>query len=176
MTMPDTQCAAAPAPPALPPCGRTGKILEIERDALRAGAVELALASALGDLDAKAALAALPPKLAALQFEIDLNHQAHEMAQGHDAAAEVAWRASIQTLPPEEIIEGIGKESCCRRCQPGAMGGCVITAAAPWAGATCGHPLKEKNMVFGRMKTASGNFYIALARKRRGSSMPPAKN
>src|SRR5437879_1636802 len=106
-------------PPANAPGVRAHrKMLEIERDALRAGAVELALASAMGDRDAKAALAALPAKLAALQFEIDLGHQAMELAQGHDAAAEVAWRASIQTLPPEEIIEGIGKESCCRLCQP----------------------------------------------------------
>ena len=92
----------------LPPANAPGvrahrKMLESERDALRESAVPLALASALGDPTAKAALAALPAKLAALQFEIDLNHQAHELAQGHDAAAEVAWRASIQTLPPEEI-------------------------------------------------------------------------
>src|SRR2546421_4665246 len=133
------------APPAqrAPAVRAHRKMLEIERDALRAGAVELALASALGDPTAKAALAALPAKLAALQFEIDLNHQAHELQQGHDAAAEVAWRASIQTLPPEEIIEGLDRESCCRRCQPGINGGCCITASAPYAGGVCGHPVLQ---------------------------------
>src|SRR5436190_9318904 len=111
----------SPAPPAqrAPAVRAHRKMLEIERDALRAGAVELALASALGDQAAKTALAALPAKLAALQFEIDLSHPACEQASREDAAAEVAWRASIQTLPPEEIIEGIGKESCCSRCTPG---------------------------------------------------------
>jgi hypothetical protein len=118
------------------------KMLEIERDALRAGAVELALASALGDLGVKAALAALPAKLAALQFEIDLNHQAHELAYSQDAAAEAAWRTSIQTLPPEKIIAGINKEACCHWCQPNVAGGCVLSAAAPYSGSTCMHPTR----------------------------------
>lgn len=108
------------------------RTLELERDALRAGAVELAVASAKGDIEARSTLASTPAKLAALQFEIDLNHQAQELAHAQDAAAETAWRAAIQSMEPEEIIAGIGKDSCCGRCMPGIAGGCVLTASAPF--------------------------------------------
>jgi hypothetical protein len=122
------------------------RTLELERDALRAGAVELALASARGDVDARHTLAALPAKLAALQFEIDLNHQVQELAQAEDAAAEIAWRAAIQGLDPAGIIAGIGKDSCCGRCMPGIAGGCVLTGGAPFSGSTCWHPVKERHL------------------------------
>jgi hypothetical protein len=118
------------------------RMLELERDALRAGAIELAFASAMGDLDARNKLAALPAKLAALQFEVDLNHQAQELSHAKDAAAEIAWRTSIQTLPPEEIVAGLGREACPSRCTLGISGGCVLSAAAPYSGATCMHPTR----------------------------------
>jgi hypothetical protein len=133
------------------------RTLELERDVLRAGAIEFAVASAMGDVDARNTLAALPAKLAALQFEIDLNHQAQELAHAEDAAAETAWRASIQTMDPAEIVEGISKELCCRRCTPGINGGCVITASAPYAGSTCGHPVKERHL-FHRDEKGQWNF------------------
>ena len=117
------------------------KKLETERDGLRTGAAELALASAMGDLDARAALAAIPGKSAALQFEIDLNHEAHDLAVKQDSDAEVAWRNSIQLMDPEEIIAGIGGDNCCGRCQPGGF--CVITAGFPYAAGQCGHPIKH---------------------------------
>lgn len=122
------------------------KTLEAERDGLREGAAELALAAARGDTEAKAALAAVPARFAALQFEIDLNAEAYDLAHKLDADAETAWRAAIQTLPPAEIVRGITAESCCGRCLPGIAGGCVITASAPYAGPTCGHPVKEKHL------------------------------
>ena len=135
-----------PPAPSAPAVRKHRNKLEIERDVLRAGAVELALASAKGDMDAKAALATLPAKLAALQFEIDLNHQAQELADAEDAAAETAWRAAIQSMQPAEIIAGISKDSCCGRCMPGISGGCVLTAGAPFAGSTCSHPVKERHL------------------------------
>jgi hypothetical protein len=119
------------------------RTLELERDALRAGAAALALASARGDRAAKEALAALPARHAALTFEIDLNGEAVALAQNEDAAAEQAWRAAIQTLPADEIIAGISADSCCRRCTPGSPGGCVLSGGARFAGATCYHPVKE---------------------------------
>jgi hypothetical protein len=122
------------------------RTLELERDALRAGAADLALASAKGDLAARTTLAALPAKLAALQFEIDLSHQVQELAHDHDAAAETAWRTAIQSMEPEEIIAGIGKDSCCGRCMPGVAGGCVITAGAPYSGGTCSHPVTQRHL------------------------------
>jgi hypothetical protein len=133
------------------------RTLELERDVLRAGTIELAVASAMGDVDARNTLAALPAKLAALQFEIDLNHQAQELAHAEDAAAETAWRKSIQTMDPEEIIAGIGKNLCCSRCTHGIPNGCVITASAQYAGSTCAHPVKQKHL-FCRDEKGQWNF------------------
>jgi hypothetical protein len=127
------------------------KRLEIERDGfLRTGAAALALASARGDADAQAALAAIPAKFAAIQFEIDLNHEAHELAHKQDADAEVAWRESLQSMDPEDLIAGINRDECCHRCQPNSPGGCVITSGYSYAGSQCGHPIREKHIVFGR--------------------------
>jgi hypothetical protein len=145
---------ASPAAPLTPPAPTAKAVrahrkkLEAVRDGLRTGAAELALASALGDADAKAALAGIPAKFAALQFEIDLNHEAYELAHKQDADAETAWRASLQTMDPADIIEGIGKECCPRNCTPGVAGGCVISAGAPHAGGTCVHPVRERDIFY----------------------------
>ena len=140
------EIALDPPAPSAPTVRKHRKMLEIERDALRASAAELAFASAKADSVAREALAAIPGRLAALQFEIDLNHECQLLAHAEDAAAEAAWRTSIQTLPPEEIIAGINKESCCRRCTPGIHGGCVITASARYSGGTCNHPVRERHL------------------------------
>lgn len=118
------------------------RILEAERDALRTGVAELALKSALGDLDARAALAAIPGKTAALQHEIDQNHAAHELAIKVDNDAEIAWRASLQTLPPVEIIAGINRDECARLCQQGIAGGCILAGGSPRF-STCLHPTRH---------------------------------
>lgn len=124
------------------------KKLETDRDSLRTGAAKLALAAALGDLDARAALAAMPGELAALQFEIDLNHEAHDLAVKQDSDAEVAWRAALDSMNPEDLIAGINRDECSHRCQPGSF--CVITAGYPYAGAQCGHPIRERDLIFSR--------------------------
>jgi hypothetical protein len=118
------------------------KKLETERDALRVDAADLALRSARGDTTAQAALWAIPARQAGIQFELDQNRAAYALAEKQDSDAEIAWRASIQTLPPEEIITGINRDECCHRCQPNIAGGCVLSAAAPYAGATCMHPTR----------------------------------
>jgi hypothetical protein len=120
--------------------------LELSLTALRASAAELALASANGKAGAKDALAALYLKINSTIFEIDCNHAATELATHEDAAAEVAWRAEIQTMDPEQIIAGLGKEKCCDRCTPGSPGGCVISASAPYAGGACVHPIRERHL------------------------------
>ena len=122
------------------------KKLEAERDALQTGAAELALKSARGDTAAQAALWAIPEKQAGIQFEIDQNHAAYELAAKQDSDAETAWRAAVQTMDPADIIEGIGKECCCLRCTPGVAGGCVLSAGAPHAGGSCVHPVRERNI------------------------------
>jgi hypothetical protein len=134
------------------------KKLEIERDGLRNGAAELARLAALGDAEAKVTLAAIPGKHAALQFEIDLNHEAVEQARKFDADAETAWRASLQSMDPEDLITGINRDECCHRCQPNSPGGCVITAGFPYAGGQCGHPIREKGTIFGRDEAGNRRF------------------
>jgi hypothetical protein len=122
--------------------------LETSLDALKASAAAIALQSARGVPGAQEALAALYLKIRATEFEIECNHAALELAGQEDAAAEIAWRAAIQTMQPAEIIAGIGKEVCCRRCTPGIAGGCVITASMPHAGARCWHPVKERDQFY----------------------------
>jgi hypothetical protein len=134
------------------------KKLEAERDALLTGATDLALKSARGDTDAQAALRAIPAKQAWLQFELEQNHAAYELAAKQDSDAESAWRASLQTMDPAAIIEGIGKEQCCKRCTPGVPGGCVISAAAPHAGGICVHPVRERDM-FSRDASGKRQFH-----------------
>jgi hypothetical protein len=142
-----------PGPVSLKPPTPTAKAvrahrqtLELSLAALKQSAAELALASARGKAGAKDALAALYLRLRATEFEINCNHAAAELASQQDAAAEIAWRAGIQCLDPEEVIAGISKDGCCGRCTPGSPGGCVITASAPYAGGTCGHPIREKHL------------------------------
>jgi hypothetical protein len=137
---------AKPPAPSAPAVRTYRRTLELERDVLRAGAIELAVASAKGDSAAREALAAMPGRLAALQFEIDLNFEAVEQARKLDADAEAAWRTLLQAMDPKDLIAGIGRDACCHRCTPGSPGGCVITASAPHSGGACGHPIRERHL------------------------------
>jgi hypothetical protein len=100
----------------------------------------LLLAALEGQPGSKDQLAALREKIAAAQFEIENNAKARDHAAHLDQEAIAAWRASIQTLPPEEIIAGITKDGCCRRCGPA---GCVIVGADPM-GRECSHPIVSR--------------------------------
>jgi hypothetical protein len=86
---------------------------------------------------AKEGLAALREEIAAAEFEIEHHAKARQLAERLDEQAIVAWKAAVQTLSPEALVEGITKDQCCRRCAAGA--GCVITGADPLAG-PCAHP------------------------------------
>jgi hypothetical protein len=134
------------------------KKLEIERDGLRTGTAVLALSSALGDPDAKAALAAIPAKLAALQFEIDLNHEAYELSVKQDSDAERAWRASLHEMDPEIVIAGLNRDECPKLCQVNCPGGCVIAGGFPYAGSQCCHPVREQQSVFCRDQNGDRQF------------------
>jgi hypothetical protein len=135
------------------------KKLDIERDALCAGGADLALKSAQGDTDAQAELRAIPAKQVGLQFEIDQNRAAYALAAKQDSDAESAWRAALQTMEPEDLIAGIGKEMCPALCQPWSF--CVITAGDRHAGGQCGHPVKELHAVFGRNAAGDREFRYA---------------
>jgi hypothetical protein len=140
----DAQTGVALNPPV--PTGKLvlahRKKLEVERDGLRANAAELALKAALGDGAAQAELASIPGKHAALTFEIDMNAAAHDIAKQRDGEAEIAWRKSLQDLPPEVLLTGLNKYECPHLCQSGIAGGCVLGGGSPRCGSTCWHPTR----------------------------------
>jgi hypothetical protein len=72
------------------------------------------------------------------------------LAHAEDAAAEIAWRESLESMNAEDLVVGINRDECCHRCQPNSPGGCVITSGYPYAGSQCGHPIREKHLIFGR--------------------------
>jgi hypothetical protein len=97
---------------------------------------ERGLAVAEGKPGAKEAFAALHQKITSTAFEIEHFSKARELAARLDDEAIVAWKATVQTLEPDEIVAGITKDQCCRRCRAG----CVITGSDPMAG-PCAHPV-----------------------------------
>jgi hypothetical protein len=105
--------------------------------ALQLEVPSLLLAVAEESPGAKEDLATLREKIVQVEFWIAHSAGARQLAERHDATALVAWKAEIQKLPLEQIIDGISKESCCRRCRSGA--GCVITGSDILAG-PCAHP------------------------------------
>jgi hypothetical protein len=136
----------APPAPTATAVRAHAKTLALALDALQAAAPALALESAKGQFGAKDALQNLIWKMKTIEFELELSDRVVALAMAEDAAAEAAWRSAIQTLDAEEVIAGIGKEKCCSRCTPGVH--CVITAAAPHAGGTCGHPVLSQHLQY----------------------------
>jgi hypothetical protein len=124
---------------------------------LKPGRAALALASSRGEPGARDALAALHRKIGDVEFEIECNGLAYDLTCSQDGDAFAAWRAAVQQMEPEQIIEGISRSQCCHRCLRGAGNGCVITASAPSAGGTCGHPILERHL-FTRNETGKRIF------------------
>jgi hypothetical protein len=127
-----------------PPAARAPSVVSrlrsagAELAALQPQIPERVLAAAEGKPGAREALTELHRKISAAEFEIAGNGPARQLAERLDEAAIVAWKATVQTLEPDEIIAGITKDQCCRRCLVGA--GCVITGSDPLAG-PCAHPV-----------------------------------
>jgi hypothetical protein len=137
-----------------PPASRVpavrARALRLEREliVLRSSRAASALAVAEGVQGAAAGLAELHRKITLAEFELANNGLAQDFAVQLDQAALVVWRAEVQTLPPEEIITGITREACCRRCLPG---NCVMAGA----GATpsdCIHPVLTGELHFNAHK------------------------
>jgi hypothetical protein len=110
-------------------------------EALEAEIPERALEAAEGKPDG---LAALHEKITAAKFEIECHPKARALAERSDEQAIVNWRAAVQTLPAEQIVDGIGREVCPRLCSAG--GGCVISGADTLSGPCC-HPNREGLML-----------------------------
>jgi hypothetical protein len=129
--------------PDKPPAPRAVKVaerLQISKRTL--GELEgeipgLLLAALEGQPGAKDELAALREKIAAAEFEIQHNSKARDLAAHLDQEAITGWKAAIQTLAPADIVAGITKDGCCRRCGPA---GCVIVGGDPM-GSECAHPV-----------------------------------
>jgi hypothetical protein len=132
----------AHSPPA-PRAVRVAERLQISKRTL--GELEgeiprLLLAALEGYPGAKDELAALREKIAAAEFEIQHNSKALVHASHLDQEATDVWRASIQTLPLGELVDGITRDGCCRLCGPA---GCVIVGADPM-GRECSHPVVSR--------------------------------
>jgi hypothetical protein len=111
------------------------RIAERELADLKLQIDERLLAVAEGKLGAKESWAALCQKITVLTLEIESSPKARVLAARLDQEALADYRADIQKLSPEEIIAGISKEQCCRRCT--GAGRCVISDGS------CGHPLLQ---------------------------------
>jgi hypothetical protein len=127
-------------PPALraPAVARRLAIARRELVELKLLIGERGLAVAEGKPGAKEAFAALHQKITATAFEIEQFSMARELAARLDDEALIAWKAAVQKLEPGDIVAGISKDECCRRC----IGGCAITGSDRLAG-PCAHPLRE---------------------------------
>lgn len=140
--------------PLEPPASRVPAVVSraqaVEREltALKLQAAERALACAEGKPGARSLLAELRDKIAVAEFELARNGAAQDLAMQLDQTALDAWRADIQTLSPEEIIAGISRDECCRRCRPGD---CVI-AGADAVPSECIHPVMAGPLHFLRHK------------------------
>ena len=127
--------AAEPPAPRVPRVVSRLRAVQREVAAMKLQIPERALAAAEGN---PGGLAELHRNISEAEFEIACNGPARELAAQLDEAAIAAWKANIQALAPAEIVAGITKDQCCRRCLIGA--GCVITGSDPLAG-PCAHPV-----------------------------------
>jgi hypothetical protein len=128
--------AAEPPAPRAPAVLEQRPALERELADLKQQIAETALAAYEGKSDGREKLAALDAKIRACAFQLDCNGLAHEHALRLDHQAVESWKATIQTMPPEQIIAGISVKDCARLCSE--EHGCVITL-----GQQCGHPVKS---------------------------------
>jgi hypothetical protein len=127
-----------------PPAPRAPLVLSCLRSVrgeladLKMQIAERALACAEGKPGARQSLADLRRRISDAEFLIAGSGPARELAARLDEAATVAWKSTVQTLEPDEIVAGVTRDSCCHRCLIGA--GCVITGSDHLAG-PCAHPV-----------------------------------
>ncbi|MET4034439.1 hypothetical protein ABIB94_008347 [Bradyrhizobium sp. JR7.2] len=135
-------------PPALtvPAIRKHRSVVELELAGIKATLPAALLASARGEPGAREALSVLRRQVQDLEFEIDRNIDAVALAEQNDVAAHAAWREAVHALPPDEAIEGIGRDACPRRCLRGVGHGCVLGGGCTDAGANCWHPVTQKDL------------------------------
>ena len=131
---------AAIDPPAsrVPAAVARKSLIQRELDALNLQRAACVLARAENAPGAAEDLDRLRGKIAAAEFELAGSDLAIDLARHLDGVGLVAWKAEIQNLPPEQIIEGIAIDGCALRCRPGA---CVI-AGSDAMPSECLHPVR----------------------------------
>lgn len=132
-------------PPALtvPAIRKHRAVVEIELAGVKATLPAALLASARGEPGAREALSVLRQQVQDLEFEIDRNIDAVDLARREDEAAHAAWREAVHALPPDEAIAGLGRDACPRRCLRGVAYGCVLGGGCTDASASCWHPVTQ---------------------------------
>ncbi|WP_407194391.1 hypothetical protein [Bradyrhizobium sp. STM 3566] len=135
-------------PPALtvPSVRKHRAALEVQLAGLKAEVPAALLASVRSEPGAREAISALRRQIQDLEFEIDRNVDAVELAETQDVAAYAAWRRAVHALPPEEAIRGIGRDTCPNRCQRGVPAGCVLGGGCVGTGSSCWHPVIQADL------------------------------
>jgi hypothetical protein len=131
---------AAIGPPAsrVPAAIARKSLVQRELAALKIGRAACVLACAENAPGADGELDLLRAQLAAAEFELSGSDLAIDLARHLDDVGLAAWKAAVQDLPPEQIIEGIAIDGCALRCRPGA---CVI-AGSDAMPSECLHPVR----------------------------------
>lgn len=96
------------------------------------------LAVAEGHPGAAEGLVSLHQKITVTKFQIENYSATRQWAERLDQEATLAWKAAVQTMPAEQIVEGVSRVACCKRCIPGIS--CAITGSDLLSG-PCQHPL-----------------------------------
>lgn len=106
--------------------------LERELADLKLEIAERALAAYEDKPDARENLAQLVSDIRTIEFQIECNGLAHDLAKRLDREARAEWRRQIEN-DPRQATEGVTKKKCCGLCS--AANGCII------AGDACAHPI-----------------------------------
>lgn len=127
--------AIAATPPAARAPAVLGRLPALQRELSDAKLqiAERVLAATEGTPGAREKLAALVTDIRALEFAIEANGHAHELAKRLDREAVAEWRRQVEA-DPVEATAGITKKACCGMCSE--TYGCVITR-----GEQCAHPV-----------------------------------
>lgn len=128
MTLPKS-----PTAPRAPAVLASRPVLERELADLKFQVAERVLAATEGVAGARENLVALVSDIRAMEFAIESNGHAHELAQRLDREALAEWRQQVEA-DPVAATAGITKKKCCGMCSEAH--GCVITR-----GEQCAHPV-----------------------------------
>lgn len=106
--------------------------LERELADLKLQIADRALAAYEGQPDGREKLAQIVANIRTIEFQLECNGLAHDLAKRLDREARAEWRRQIES-DPRQATEGVTKKKCCGLCSE--ANGCIITGDA------CAHPI-----------------------------------